>query len=112
MLEIKPDACSFEPDRSRGTVVIESDLTGPPFNAAFDELTGNGTVQMAQQFATQMGCAPAYLNGNKIGPYPVNAEGLPLEEVKGQDGKPLPQTHPRMQPAKYRVDVPIARSIR
>jgi hypothetical protein len=112
VLKVVESACEFEPDRSRGKIVIESDCHGPPFTDAFSELEGQASVQLAQQFACTVGCAPAYLNGNKIGPYPVNSEGLSLEQVRDKDGKTLPQTHPRMQPSRYRVDVPVTRPIR
>lgn len=111
-LQVVEKACQFEPDRSRGTIVIESDLGGPPFTDAFQELDGAPSVQLAQQYACAMGCAPAYLNGNKIGPYPVNSEGLSLENVRDEKGQPLHQAHPRMQPDRYRVDIPVSRPIR
>ncbi len=112
MLQVVEAACKFEPDRSRGTVVIESDCQGPPFTEAFTELEGQDSVKLAQQYACTLGCAPAYLNGNKGSPYPVNAEGLSLENVRDEKGQALHQSHPRMQPARYRVDVPVSRPIR
>lgn len=112
MLKVVTEACVFQPDGSRGMVVIESDAVGPPFTEAFSELEGSASVSLAQQYATTQGCSPAYLNGNKIGPYPVNAEGLSLEQVRGPKGEALPQQHPRMQPAKYRVEVPVSRPLR
>ena len=42
-------------------------------------------------------------------PYPVNSEGLPLDAVKDEHGNPLPPTDKRMQVARYRTDVPVAR---
>lgn len=112
MLQVIPEASLFHPDGSRGTVVIESDQGGPPFTDAFQELESQGAVQLAQQYATSQGCAPAYLNGNKIGPYPVNNDGLSLEQVRGPKGEALPQQHPKMQPFRYRVDVPVSRPLR
>lgn len=101
----------FQPDASRGVVVIESDI-GPPFTGAFDELQSLDAVKMAQQYAAAKGCSPPMVNGNKIGPYAITAEGLSLDQVKDKDGNVLPQSDPRMQPAKFRLDVPMARSIR
>ena len=112
MLKVVVEASQFQPDGSRGMVVVESDCVGPPFTEAFSELESQQAVHVAQQYATTQGCSPAYLNGNKIGPYPVNAEGLSLEQVRGPKGEALPQTHPRMQPAKYRVEVPVSRPLR
>lgn len=112
MLQVIPEASQFHPDGSRGTVVIESTAPGPPFTEAFQELEGQQAVALAQQYAVTQGCSPAYLNGNKIGPYPVNAQGLSLELVRGDKGEALPQQHPKMQPARYRVDVPVSRPLR
>jgi hypothetical protein len=112
VLKVIEAASQFQPDGSRGVVIIESDQTGPPFNAAFDELGGAEAVELAQRFAQTKGVAPAFLNGNKLGPYAVNADGRPLEEVKDENGKSLPQTHPKMQPHRYRLDVPVARPLR
>jgi hypothetical protein len=112
VLQVIVEASQFAPDGSRGTVVIESDCTGPPFTEAFQELESQAAVSLAQQYATTQGCSPAYLNGNKSGAYPVNADGLSLEQVRGGKGEPLPQTHPKMQPARYRVDVPVSRPLR
>lgn len=112
MLSIIPEVCEFLPDRSRGVIVIESDIGGPPFNAAFDELKGTDAITMAQGYASSNGLGVAYLNGNVEGPYPVNSEGLSLEHVRDGQGKSLPAQHPRMQPARYRVSVPVSRPIR
>lgn len=111
MLQIIASACEFQPDRSKGTVVIESDQGGPPFTNAFQELSGMEGANLAVTFATQMGCTPAAVNGNKQGPYAVNADGVSLENVKDAQGNPLPQTHPAMQPHRYRIDVPVARRL-
>lgn len=111
-LQIVTAACEFAPDRSRGKVVLESDCGGPPFHESFDELNSQEAVQLALNFASQMGCAPAHLNGNKSSPYAVNGEGLSLDAVKDGQGNVLPATDPRMQPVRYRVDVPVSRPMR
>lgn len=111
MLRVVAEACHFEQDRSRGTIVVESDCGGPQFQAAFSELEGMECVKLAQQFAAMQGCAPPLLNGNKSSPYPVNSEGKSLEAVRGANGEALPQQSPLMQPARYRVDIPITRPI-
>lgn len=112
MLRVIEEASEFQPDGSRGVVVVESDQGGPPFTDAFQELDGAAAVHLAQQYATTKGCSPAYLNGNKTGAYPVNAEGLSLEHVRDEKGGALPQQHPRMQPQRYRVDIPVSRPLR
>lgn len=111
MLTIVPGACAFAPDMSRGTVVVESDLAAPDFPRAFDELNDPSCRAMALQYATRQGMDGARLNGTPIGPYPVNSEGLSLELVRDERGQSLPQTDPEMQPARYRVDVAVARSL-
>lgn len=111
-LAIIDEACTFEPDRSKGTIVIESDQDGPPFEQAFHELGEMSAVHMAQSYAVQHGVGNAMINGNKVGPYPVNAEGLSLEMVRDNSGKSLPQSHPRMQPKRYRIEVLVARPFR
>jgi hypothetical protein len=113
VLNIVVAACQFQPDRSKGVVVVESDLgsSGGSFQQAFSELESQDAVNVAQRYAVQCGCAPARLNGNKIGPYPVNSEGLSLEHVKDGNGNPLPPQHPRMQPARYRLDVPVCQPL-
>lgn len=111
MVHIVPAACQFQPDRSRGVVVLESDVEGPDFSQAFEELSSTATRTMALGYAAQQGVAPAHINGNTIGPYPINSEGYSLDQVHGPKGEPLPQTDPRMQPARYRFEVPVVRPI-
>ena len=111
-LLIVEKACSVTPDRSRGVIVVESDNVGPPFTEAFHELDGQDARSLAQGYAAQLGVAPAFINGNVIGPYPVNKEGMSLEHVRDGDGHPLPANHERMQPARYRIDVPVNRPLR
>lgn len=111
MLSVVTNACHLEPDRSRGKVVLESSFGAGEFPQAFEELQALSARQYAQSVAAQNGVTAPRINGNVVGPYPVNSEGLPLEEVKDGEGKPLPATHPRMQVAKYRIDVPVASPI-
>lgn len=110
-LSVVPEACVPTPDGSRATVVVESDITGN-FAEAIEELSSVKGRECALWYARQhLGIAPAHMNGNVIGPYAVSSEGLPLEQVRGDRGEVLPQTHPKMQPAKYRVDVPVVRPL-
>lgn len=111
-LSIVESVSKFAQDKSHATVVVESDL-GPPFSRAFAELDGFDAVSLAQDFAARNGCAPAYVNGNKDGPYPVNSDGVPLDEVhRDENGNPLSDLHPKMQPVRYRLTIPIARPFR
>lgn len=112
MLKVVEKECHFEPDMSRGIVTIESDAAvAAPFQAAFDELQGRDAVALAQRHAAARGCAPAHLNGNILGPYPVNKEGTPLEKVLPLNGVPRLPNDPLMQPARYRIDVPVIRPL-
>lgn len=104
-------ACEFSPDISRGVVVVESDAEQGEFSRAFDELNSLDARNMAIGYAAVRGMGSARINGNLIGPYPVNSEGLPLDSVRDEKGQSLPQTHPRMQPARYRLAVPVCRPI-
>ena len=107
-LKIIDTACEFLPDRSKGRIVVESDIDGPPYEKAFAELMDLSARTYALNCASQLGCNPACLNGNTEGPYPVNSQGLSLDKVRGPDGKSLPPQHPLMQPRRYRIDVPVA----
>lgn len=108
MLKCIADACELSPARDRGTICIESDCGPGNFAAAFDELNALEARQYAQSVASANGVTSPRINGNVIGPYPVNAEGIPLDKVAGPDGKKLPAAHPSMQPNRYRIDVPVA----
>lgn len=112
MLHIVEGACQFTADRSRGVVVVESDRDGPPFNESFFELEASDARQYAIGYAQVMGVTPPRINGNTQGPYPVNSEGLALDQVRGDNGQPLPPQHPRMQPKRYRIDVPVCSALR
>jgi hypothetical protein len=112
MLGIVTACCEFQPDMSRGVVVVESDHGPGNFAAAFEELQNPEARTFAQGYAASRGMAAARINGNIEGPYPINSEGLVLDQVKGPDSKPLPQTHARMQPHRYRVSVPVCQPLR
>lgn len=104
-------ACDFSPDMSKGTVVIECDAEQGNFAKAFDELGTQEARAVALAYASRKGMGSARLNGNVDGPYAVNSKGQPLDEVRGENGKPLPQQHPTMQPARYRITVPVCQPI-
>jgi hypothetical protein len=112
MLQVVGPACVFSQDKNTGSIAVQSDRTGPPFQAAFDELNEISARQLALKYASEQGVAGARQNGNVVGPYPVNGEGLPLDLVRDEQGRPLPQTHPRMQPVVYRIEVPVVSPIR
>lgn len=110
-LSVVPDACVVAPDGAKATVVVESD-NDVNFPAAIEELSSVQGRDAALWYGrTKLGIAPAHMNGNTIGPYAVNQDGVPLEQVRGERGEALPANHPKMQPAKYRIDVPIVRPL-
>jgi hypothetical protein len=111
-LNIVGKACQFSSDLSKATITIESDLPGPPFTDGIYELEQVGARNLAIAYAGQVGMGVAHLNGNTSSVYPVNSDGVPLHEVRGPAGEPLPPQHPKMQPARYRIDVPVTKPIR
>lgn len=102
--------CKFAADRSKGTIVVESS-EDRDFPKAIDELAGTDARNLALGYAAQQGVPDPRINGNLIGPYAVNAKGLPLDQVADANGQPLAPTHLDMQPASYRVDVLICRKL-
>ncbi len=108
-LYVNEDASRFAADRSSGTVVVESD--NPELGMQVDELGSAAARHLASGYAAACGVGDARINGNTQ-TYPVNDEGLPLDQVKDPaTGDPLPQKHIRMQPAKFRADIPVCRKL-
>lgn len=106
-LSVVPAASTFAEDMSRGQVVVESDVAGPPFQAAFDELQSPEARTLAIRYAVSKGMSSPRLNGANSSTFPVNDQFTPLEQVRGDDGKQPPLTDPRMKPHRYRVRVPL-----
>lgn len=109
-LHVIAAASKFTDDNGQGVVVVECDRASH-FNLAIEELQGTPARNLAIKFAAERGLGDPRINGNIGYPYAINSEGLSLELVKDGEGNPLPQTHPRMQPARYRVDVPVCRRL-
>jgi len=63
---------------NQGTVVLQSDLPNHP--AAIDELQGADARRTAIMAASQKGLGGAAINGFLPSPYPVTAEGKPVED--------------------------------
>ena len=99
---------TFTPDRSRVTVVIESDIIGKWPDAITELSEGGGARNEALAWAARNGMSQPCLNGNLSGAYAINSAGEALVDVKDPHGQPLPAKHPRMQIARYRIDVPLA----
>lgn len=107
-LNVIEKACKFTPDRGRVVVVIECSETSQ-FAQAITELGEIGARNLALSYAAANGIAWPCINGNVGHPYAVNSEGYSLENVKDENGDPLPPQNPRMQPARYRIDIPVTR---
>lgn len=110
-IQVVEQASKIDENGAEAVVVIESDEVRN-FGLAIEELNGAGAKQLACQWASSKGLAPAACKPHGAGAYPINGEGLSLELVVDEATKqPLPPQHPRMQPARYRVDVPVARRL-
>jgi hypothetical protein len=111
MLHVVEKACQVTADRARATVVVESDIVHD-FSQAIEELQGVDARNVALGWAAGQGVADPRINGNIDGCYPINAQGLSLDQVRDpKTGQSLPQQHPLMQPARYRADVPITKRL-
>ena len=107
-LFVVEDKSSLSADRSHATVFIQSRVNRAPFGLAIEELGSTAARRLAQSFAAARGVATPSINGNNVGPYPVNDDGIPLDQIADATGKPLDPQHAKMQPAAYRVEIPIA----
>jgi hypothetical protein len=109
----KEFASRFESDLSRGIVVLRSDcpMKHGGFAEAHYELDSAEAKRIAVGFANSLGMGDARVNGMTTAIYPVTAAGVPLEYVRGDDGQPLPLTHPKMKVDHYRVEVPVTRRL-
>lgn len=102
-------ACTFATDNSRAIVVIES--ANDNGAQAIEELSTADARNLALGYASRRGVSDPRLSGVTPYPYPVNSEGLTLDRVVDQAGQPLPPQSPRMQPARYRVDIPVTKAL-
>lgn len=109
-LHVVEAACRFSQDRAQATIFIESDITHD-FPAAIEGLSSTEARNLALGYAAQSGVPDPRLNGNVPHPFPINSEGLSLEQVRDEVGNSLPPQHPRMQIARFRVEVPVCRKL-
>lgn len=101
------DKCTYDPTARRGVVCIESVEREPSqFSNAITELQTPEARTFALQEVAYLGMN--FVNGNVQHPYPVNHKGQALDEVDQN----LPVDHPDKQPAAYRLEVPVAASMR
>lgn len=89
-------------DGSRGSVLIESDAEG--FGQQIEELGSAGAREFVLAAATKAGITGLPGISRAIDPaYPINSQGETIEDLRDEDGEPLPPTHARCQPAAYRA---------
>jgi hypothetical protein len=62
--------------------------------------------------AAEGGMGQAHINGIGNSVFPVNKEGVPLDQVRGPNGTPLDPRDPLMQPYRYRTEIQVARPFR
>lgn len=106
-LNVVEKSCTFSGDMRQGKVTIECSEE-KNFTLAFELLTSMSAREQALSYARSRGMGNPGVNGIASHPYPVNAEGQSLDEVKDADGSSPPPNDPRMKPKRYRVDVPVA----
>jgi hypothetical protein len=106
-LSVVEDQCTFAADRRSGKIVVTS--TNENFGGAIEDLSQKPARDLALAYAATNGVSDARINGNVIGPYAVNVDGVPLENVPATMPQlaEIPPAHPKMQPASYRLDVPV-----
>ena len=105
-IRVVEDQTRILPGHSKAVVVLES--TNKDFPIAIEQLSSAAVKREALEIAQEMGIPNAAISASSR-VYPINAEGLVLDQVRDEKGQPLPGTHPRMRPAAYRIEVPVAR---
>jgi hypothetical protein len=103
MLSVIEDATNIDHGRKNGFITLESSCTGPPYQAAFDELNGPGAKEFAIKAANDRGLPGARINGLGESPFPVNRQGKGFDAIS-QD---LPPEHTDRQVHRYRIRVPV-----
>ena len=89
-------------DGSRGSVLIESGM--PELSQQIEELTSAPARESVLMAAVKEGIKGQPGISRMVDPpYPLNAFGEDIVDLKGDDDQPLPAASPRMQPEKYRA---------
>jgi hypothetical protein len=89
-------------DGSRAVVTVISEKA--TFPEQIEELQSASARELALKAAATAGIkGNPGISGWAESPNPRNSKGQALEEIKGEDGKPLPFNHPDMQPAYYQA---------
>jgi hypothetical protein len=89
-------------DGTRGAVTIESDAK--EFPTQIEELGSSAARGFVLQAAVKEGIKGLPGISKTVDPpYPVNVKGEVIENLKDDEGKPLPPQAPRCQPSAYRA---------
>ena len=89
-------------DGTRGAVTIESDAKS--FPDQIEELSNATSRGFVLQAAVKEGIKGLPGISRTVDPpYPVNAQGETIENLKDAEGNPLPPQSPRCQPKAYRA---------
>lgn len=97
-------------DGTRAVVTVRSDK--PVLADQIEELQSASARETALKAAAVKGIkgSPG-ISGWPQHVHPRNKDGKSLDDVKGEDGKPLPLTHPDMQPAYYQATFEITAKV-
>lgn len=89
-------------DGSRGEVTVQSDLADFPLQ--IEELVSAKSREFVLSESVKAGIKglPG-ISRLADPPYPINAEGKAIENLKDEEGNPLPPRHPLAQPTAYRA---------
>jgi hypothetical protein len=89
-------------DGSRGHVTVESDLE--KFPAQIEELQSAKTREAVLLAIVKEGITGNPGISRTVDPaYPINSKGEAIENLKDEEGNPLPPQHALMQPKAYRA---------
>lgn len=101
-MAVKSLGAELHGDGSRGTVLIESDL--PIFGNQIEELTSARAREFVLATTVKAGIKGLPGISRMVDPpYPVNADGETIENLKDADGNAIPPQSPRAQPKAYRA---------
>ncbi len=101
-MAIKAIKVELHGDGSRGAVTVESDLKEFPLQ--IEELTSSKAREQVLAEAVKAGIKGLPGISRTVDPpYPINSNGEAIENLKDDEGNPLPPQHPRAQPAAYRA---------
>lgn len=99
-------ACVGDDGLSKITVVLRSDKE--TLSERITELQDtNQARNLALRYAGSLGMHSPRLTGMATAAYPINRNGVPLDQVKGPRGEPLDMRHQDMQVADHWLEIPL-----